>query len=365
MGLTADVHVKRQGFIVEVTLDVASGSTHAILGPNGAGKSTVVDALAGTVSMERGTIQLDGEHLEHRPPNERPIGVLFQDPLLFPHMSALDNVAFPLRARGMTKQAAGEKGGPLLARLAPSVRPTSRPRSLSGGEQQRVALARALVAEPQLLLLDEPLAAVDVAARAGLRVLLRDVVRTFEGACILVAHDPLDALTLADHVTILERGRVTQAGSPAEIRDAPRGSYAAELVGVNLYHGRLRRDRGGVGLLDVDGGMIAVAWPTGQSVQIDDVLAILRPSDVALHMKPPEGSPRNALYGRVEEVAIVGERARVRVASSPAVVAEVTAGSIERLGVAVGREVWASFKAVEVRLELPTTADAPTGTLAR
>lgn len=353
MGLVAEVEIERDGFRVELAVDVPSGTTSALLGPNGAGKSTVVEGLAGTLALSGGSIELDGAALHDRHPYERPIGVLFQDPLLFPHLSVLENVTFPLRARGRQKAPANETAGRLLARLAPSVGLHARPRSLSGGERQRVALARALVTEPRLLLLDEPLAAVDVAARADLRSLLREVVRAFDGACILVAHDPLDALTLADSVTILEAGRVVQQGSPDDIREAPRSAYAAELVGVNLFVGRLRRGEGGAGILESDAGEISVAWPPSATDPTDDVIAVVRPSDVAVHVSKPEGSPRNVLRGRVGEVSTSGGRARIRVASSPPIVAEVTTGSMERLSLGVGAQVWASFKAVEVRVELP------------
>jgi molybdate transport system ATP-binding protein len=353
VGLFADIRVDRDGFRAEAELHVPSGSTLALLGPNGAGKSTVVEALAGTLALSSGTIRLDGASLEDRPTHERPVGVLFQDPLLFPHLSAVDNVAFSLRARGLARGPANERANELLAQLAPTVRPDARPRSISGGEQQRVALARALIAEPRLLLLDEPLAAVDVGARAELRSLLREVIPAFDGACIIVAHDPLDALTLADTVAILEEGVVVQRGSPRDIREAPRSPYAAELVGVNLFVGTLRRGEGGIGLLGTEAGDIAVAWPPGATDPTDDVIAVLRPADVALHLHRPEGSPRNVLHGRIDEVATTGGRSRVRVASSPPIVAEVTTGSVQRLSLAVGSEVWASFKAVEVRLELP------------
>jgi molybdate transport system ATP-binding protein len=353
MGLLADVEIERDGFRVKLAVSVPSGTTLALLGPNGAGKSTVVEALAGTVGVSTGSIELDGASLQDLPPYDRPVGVLFQDPLLFPHLTALDNVTFPLRARGHPRGPANEIGARLLARLAPTVRPVSRPGGLSGGEQQRVALARALVTGPRLLLLDEPLAAVDVAARAELRSLLREVVPAFEGACVLVAHDPLDALTMADSVVILESGRIVQQGSPDDIREAPRSGYAAELVGVNLYFGRLRRGVGGVGILEIDRGEIAVAWPPGATDPTDDVIAVVRPSDVALHVAKPEGSPRNVLRGRIDEIWVTGGRARIRVASAPPIVAEVTTGSVERLSLTEGAEIWASFKAVEVRLELP------------
>ena len=214
MGLHADIVARRGAFEVAVTLDVDDGETLALLGPNGAGKSTVVDALTGTLELAAGTIELDGERIDHQPPERRSIGVCFQDDLLFPRLSALENVAFPLRARKVARATAREQAATLLTRLAPGVDAAASPTALSGGERQRVALARALAPEPRLLLLDEPFANVDVSARAGLRALVRDVARGFGGATVLIAHEPLDALTLADRVTLLEGGLMTQTGTP-------------------------------------------------------------------------------------------------------------------------------------------------------
>jgi molybdate transport system ATP-binding protein len=349
--LRADIAVRRDGFTVEAAFEARDEEALALLGPNGAGKSTLVHAIAGLLPLEHGTIELDGTRIDGLPAEQRPIGICFQDAVLFPHLSALENVAFPLRARGTAKRDARQRARDLLGRLAPSVAPESRPSALSGGEQQRVALARALAPEPRLLLLDEPLSAVDVEARAGLRALLADVVRSFAGPSILVAHDPVDALTLAGQLVILERGRVTQRGSHDEVRRAPRTSYAAELVGINLFAGRLEPLGGGAGRLVTAEGDITVGWPGGPSEPADDVVGTLRPADVSLHLDRPEGSPRNALLGAISEITRDGDRARVRLGTSPPLVAEVTAGSVERLGLRSGMEVWASFKAVEVTVD--------------
>jgi molybdate transport system ATP-binding protein len=363
MSLEADLAVERPGFNVEVSLSVGDGETLGLLGPNGAGKSTVVEALAGLVPLAAGRIVLDGRPIEDLPPERRPIGVAFQDGLLFSHMTATDNVAFPLRARSTGTRAARARAGDLLARLAPSVRADARPGALSGGERQRVALARALAHEPRLLLLDEPLSAVDVRARGDLRQLLREVTDGFAGPCILVVHDPVDALTLADRIAILEDGRLVQTGTPDEIRRAPRTPYAADLVGVNLFHGTLEPLDDGSGRLSTPAGAIAVAWPEDlERSVLTDVLATLRPADVALHRARPEGSPRNVLEGDVAEVAVHGERARVRLRSAPPVVAEITMGSVRRLGIREGLRAFASFKAVEVGLLVPS---GEPGTLGR
>jgi molybdate transport system ATP-binding protein len=361
MSLHAAFTARRGGFEVAVTFEVADGETLALLGPNGAGKSTVVDALAGGLELDEGTIELDGERIDRSPAERRPIGVCFQDDLLFPHLSAIENVAFPLRARGRPRAPAHARAAELLDRLAPSIDVHARPAGLSGGERQRVALARALAPEPRLLLLDEPFANVDVSARPGLRALVREVTAGFDGATVLVAHDPIDALTLADRVTVLEAGRQTQTGTPDEIRAAPRSSYAADLVGVNLFRGTLEPLADGAAQLVTDDGTITVA-PQVRLERSVSAIATLKPIDVALHADEPEGSPRNVVRGRVGEVAIDGERARIRIDGRPPLTAEITAGSVTRLGLAPGSDVWASFKAVEVTVFLTDEGAAP-GTL--
>jgi molybdate transport system ATP-binding protein len=352
MSLDVDLRTHAGAFAVEAAFGVPDG-TVALLGPNGAGKSTVVAALAGLLPLDRGTIALKGRVLddassgEHVEPERRGVGVVFQDRLLFPHLSARDNVAFPLRAGGMRRMDARGRAGEELARLAPDVRPDARPSDLSGGEQQRVALARALITEPGLLLLDEPLAALDVDARSGVRTLLREVVASFEGVCVLVTHDPVEALTMAGRVVVMEEGRVTQVGTPEEVRRSPRSRYTAAVVGTNLFRGRVEPLEPGVGRLTASDGEVVVPW-TGRA---GEAVATLAPADVSLHLYAPEGSPRNVLEGLVTEISIDGGRARVRVGSRPPVVAEITAGSVDRLGLREGASVWASFKAVELSVE--------------
>lgn len=357
MTLRADVTVRREGFVLRGRLRVGPGETVALLGPNGSGKSTLVEALAGLLPPDEGEVVLDGRPLDapgvRVPPERRPVGVVFQDRLLFPHLTALENVAFPLRARGVRPAEARERAGALLARLGVGHVARTRPGRLSGGEAQRVALARALIHQPRLLLLDEPLAALDVGARGKLRSLLRRTLAGFEGVRLLVTHDPVEAMSLAERLVLLEGGRVTQEGTPDAIRAAPRSRYAAELVGVNLFRGRLVRLPDGAGALETPTGAIVTAWPPGAEEPVEEVLGVLSPADVSLFLDPPEGSARNLLRGPVESVDRVGDRARVRVASAPPVVAEVTLGSARRLGLREGVPVWASFKAVEVRLVLP------------
>jgi molybdate transport system ATP-binding protein len=348
-----DVVVRRGDFVVRATFACRSGKTVALLGPNGAGKSSLVGALAGVEPVAAGRVELNGLVLDdpamgtHVAERRRAVGVVYQDLLLFPHLSAAENVAFPLRARGRRPDEARGTATALLDRLGVAHRAHARPAELSGGEAQRVALARALVHDPRLLLLDEPLAALDVNAKTDVRELLRRELRAFDGVRVVVAHDPIDALTLADTVVVLERGSITQIGTPDEIRSAPRTEYAADLVGVNFFRGLLEPLGDGAGRLSTGAGSITVATPDDAPAM---VVATLSPSDVSLHVEPPSGSARNALRGTVASIWIEGGRARVRVASEPPVVADVTTGSLERLGIREGTEVWAGFKAVEVRI---------------
>ncbi len=368
MTLEADVRVRRDGFLLDASLRVPEGRTVALLGPNGAGKSTLVRALAGLEPIDAGRVELDGRPLEDPAAGtfvsaqDRPVGVVFQDLLLFPHLSAVENVAFPLRARGLGRAEARARARAWLERLGVGARAGARPGQLSGGEAQRVALARALVHEPRLLLLDEPLSSLDVQARATVRSLVRATLAGFEGVRVLVTHDPVEAMTLADELVLLEEGRVTQSGTPDQIRAAPRTPYAAELVGLNLFAGRLVRLEEGAGVIRTADGEVVVAWPH-EAAEAEGVLGILRPADVSLYRARPEGSARNVLRGAITSVSIEADRARVRIASSPPVVAEVTPGSVTRLGLTEGVEVWASFKAVEVTVVLPELSEP--GALAR
>jgi molybdate transport system ATP-binding protein len=353
-GLTVDVTVRRGEFAVRAGFEAEPGETVALLGPNGSGKSTLVASIAGLLPPEAGRIDLDGVTLDDAssgrriPAERRPVGVVFQDLLLFPHLDALENVAFPLRARGVPRADARGRAARLLERLGSADRSGARPRDLSGGQAQMVALARALIAEPAMLLLDEPLSALDVGARARIRDLVREELALFPGVRVLVTHDPVEASTLADRLVLLEDGRVTQIGSPDEIRSSPRSRYAADLVGVNAFRGRLEPLERGAGRIATSEGGVVVPWPDG--LEPGDVIGLLRPADVTLSLEPPVGSARNVLRGRVASVAIEGERARVRLATAPPLVAEVTLASAQRLGLREGALVWASFKAVEVQV---------------
>jgi molybdate transport system ATP-binding protein len=343
--LEARIIIRLGRLDLDVELEVEAGRVMALLGPNGAGKTTVLRALAGLLPLSGGQVVLDGQLLEHpsrriRVPTERrPVGMVFQNYLLFPHLSALENVAFGLRARGRGRTQSRQLAAAWLDRLGLSGLGSGRPGTLSGGQQQRVALARALATDPRMLLLDEPLAALDVSTRAEVRRDLRRHLRDFPGVNLVVTHDPLEAVALADRLVVIEEGRIVQSGSAAEVTGQPRSRYVADLVGVNLLRGRLR-DR--VVELESGGQLVTAAAGAGE------VYAVVAPRSVSLWRSRPDGSPRNVWGGRATGVDLQGDRVRVRVEGSPSLVAEVTPAAMADLGLAEGTEIWMSVKATEV-----------------
>ena len=334
---------------MDAALDAQAGEVVALVGPNGAGKTTVLRALAGLVPLAAGRVVLDQTVLDDPaagrrvPTEQRSIGYVFQDYLLFPHLSALDNLACGLRCRGADKAGARRAARSWLERLGLGEIARSLPAALSGGQAQRVALARALAGEPRLLLLDEPLAALDAATRVEVRADLRRHLSTFPGVCVLVTHDPVEAMVLAQRLVVLEGGRVTQRGLVAEVAAAPRSAWVAELVGVNLLPGRARGDG-----VELAGGRWLAATGAGDG----DVFAVVHPHAVAVHRRRPEGTPRNVWAGKVGDVEVRGDRVRVRVVldGGGALVAEVTPAAVAELSLDAGGEVWVSVKATEVQV---------------
>jgi len=346
MTLDARVGVTLEQFALDVELRVASGRTLAVVGPNGSGKTTLLRTLAGLMPLTTGAIALDGVVLDDpskdlwRAPEQRPVSMVFQDHALFPHLSALDNVAFGLRARGMRAREARDKARAWLERVGLGNRMDARPQELSGGQAQRVALARALATDPGLLLLDEPLAALDATTRVEVRRDLRRHLSTFEGVRVVVTHDAVDAAVLADDVVVLDNGRVTQQGTPDVITARPRSPWVADLVGTNLYRGAAHDNV----LTIATGGAIASA------TTVDDgpAFAVVHPRAVALHRHRPDGTPRNVWLGAVIAIERVGDRVRVQLDAEPGIVAEVTGAAASDLALTDGTELWIAVKATEV-----------------
>jgi molybdate transport system ATP-binding protein len=342
VSLKARLKVNRGAFSLEVQLDIDQGETVAVLGPNGAGKTTLLRSLAGLVPVE-GRVELAGEVLEDSalrlrvPTEHRHVGLVFQDHVLFPHMSVLDNVAFGLRAqrRRDAKQIAHQ----WLERAGLADKASSMPNDLSGGQAQRVALLRTLATEPRLLLLDEPLSALDVTIRAEVRRELSRHLGSFGGVRLLVTHDPLEAIALADRLVVLENGRVVQSGTPDEVTARPRSRFVADLAGVNLLRGKARGDH-----IELANGASVAAPGAGQG----DVFAVIHPRAVALYLARPEGTPRNVWQGETEDIDLHGERVRVRVKSPVPLVAEVTLAAVRELRLQAGAAVWVAVKATEI-----------------
>jgi molybdate transport system ATP-binding protein len=345
VSLDARIKLRLGALDLDARIAVADGEVVAVVGPNGSGKTSVLRALAGLVPLSGGRIVVDDEVLEDPsedlrvPPERRPVGFVFQDYLLFPHMTALENVAFGLRCRGMPRGQARDRAREWLERMGLASHMAARPRALSGGQAQRVALARALATDPRLLLLDEPTAALDAGAKVELRREIRRHLATFSGARLLVTHDPLEAATLADRLVVLEAGRVVQIGTPAEVSERPRSQYVAELIGINLLRGRAD---GTHVVLDSGGSLVVAAEGRGE------VFAMIHPRAVALHAREPEGSPRNVWLEKVRSLDLEGSRVRVGMDGEVPLVAEVTPAAVAELALAEGEMIWASVKATEV-----------------
>jgi molybdate transport system ATP-binding protein len=314
VSLDLDLHVPGR---VRVALHAEPGEVIAVIGPNGAGKSTLVHALAGLVPAT-GSALLDGSDLLTLPTRERAVGMVFQRQLLFPHLSALDNVAFGPRARGGSRREAEQRAHDWLDRLGVGELAGRRPRELSGGQAQRVAIARALATDPRLLLLDEPLTGLDVKVAMALRIELGRHLATYDGITLLVTHHALDALTIADRVLVLDEGRVAQLGTPAEVAQRPRTEHVARLVGLNVVPSQGR-------------------------------LTAFTPDAVTVSLEQPVGSARLRWHGPVVDVSPHGDAVRLLVRAGPDLIADVTPAAATELGLAPGREVWLSVKETAVR----------------
>lgn len=346
-GLDANFSAGRGTFNLNLELAVSPGRTTALLGPNGAGKTTALRVLTGLLRPYGGHVRLDGVTVDagplHLPPERRPIGVVWQDYRLFPNLSALDNVAFGLRTRGVSRAESRERAAVWIERMGLAEHARKKPTSLSGGQAQRIALARALAPEPKLLLLDEPLAALDARTRLDVRTNLRRHLADFGGATVLVTHDPLDAMVLASDVLVLEDGKAVQRGPVAEVARHPQTDYVARLVGLNLYRGTADRD----GVRLADGTLIAAVVDSFAPHDYPEVMVAFPPAAVSVFTERPVGTPRNVFAARITDMELHAGSVRLRLEGALDVLADVTAGAVADLGLVPGREVWATVKATE------------------
>ncbi|MFI8511835.1 ABC transporter permease [Streptomyces sp. NPDC085460] len=335
------LHADVTGFTT-LTLDADPGTTIAVVGPNGAGKTTLLRALLGLTPRAHAELRLGGEDVTALPPHRRRVAWVPQDGALFPHLTALANTAYGLRAQGVSRAEARREAQAWLDRLGVGHLGHRKPAQLSGGQAQRVALARALAARPRLLVLDEPLAALDQTTRAHVRHTLRAHLTGFGGVCLIVTHDPVEAVSLADRVLVLQDGGALQDATPAEVTRHPRSPWVARMLGRNAWPGTATPE----GLSLAGGGTLVAAEPPSPGTP---ALAIVAPEAVSLHREKPAGSPRNVWPGTVREITTSGSRLRVLVTSAeaPDLVAEITPQAAAELGLADGVSVWTSVKATE------------------
>ena len=335
--------VASRGLAVEFT--VPSGEVLAILGPNGSGKSTTAAVLAGLLRPETALVRVgdrvltDTDRGVQVPVHDRRVGLLLQDAMLFPHLSVLGNVAFAARRRAGDRRRAmhAARGWPDAIGVGDLA--DRSPRRLSGGQAQRVALARALAAEPEVLVLDEPLSGLDVAGAAAVRAALQPVVAARGRATVLITHDVLDVLALADRVLVLGEGKAVEAGTVSEVLAAPRSHFGARIAGLNIVRGVLSAP----GVVRSAGGRIWHGTATDPLVVGQDVVAVFAPASVAVFRDDPHGSPRNSVAGRIASLETVGGAVRVRMEDqpdgSPGLAADVTAEAVADLRLTQGCSV--------------------------
>ena len=375
--LTAVLDTHLNTFHLDVSFSAAKGKTTVLLGESGAGKSTVLRLLAGLLHPERGHISLEGityvdsERHFAIPPQERPFGYVFQDYVLFPHLSIFENVAFGLRAQHLPRKIVRQRVSEALEQVHLTGYDQRRPAQLSGGQQQRVAIARALALHPQLLLLDEPLAALDVQTRREVRQELRHILSGTGITTVMVTHQYLEALLFGSHILVLEQGHVIQQGSQRDLLQYPRSSYVAELVGMNFFRGRVVScEKGALCTIQLqNNGRPAIELSASLEEQTqkmpgagDEAYVLVDPRSITLYQTLPDSSARNAFQGTIVQLLHLGapfgngieHDGRVRVSiliddSVPPLTAEITEASANRMELSEGKMIYATFKATEAR----------------
>lgn len=357
---------------LDVEFSVAAGEVLAVLGPNGAGKSTTIAVIAGLLRADDAVVRLGNRTLTDTgrgvcvPVHDRRIGVLMQDPLLFPHLTAIANVMFAARRRA-DRSGARLRARRWLAEVGADDLADRAPGALSGGQAQLVALARALAAEPEVLLLDEPLAGLDIAGATAARSVLRRVLTADSRTALLITHDLIDVLTLADRVLVLQEGKVVEVGGVTEVLTSPRSDFGARIAGVNLVRGRLV----GPGTLRDAAGVIwhgvnwrGVNWhgsPAEASGSKQECVAVFAPAGVAVYRDQPHGSPRNSVRVRIAGLETSGGVVRVRAAAQAdgavGLSADVTPESVAEMRLQVGDEVWFTVKTQAVGIHSAARSD--------
>ncbi|MGV1086376.1 MAG: sulfate/molybdate ABC transporter ATP-binding protein [Mycobacterium sp.] len=366
----ADLHVEATvaGRGLDVAFSVAAGEVLAVLGPNGAGKSTTAAVIAGLVGADHAVVRVGDRTLTDTtrgvmvPTHDRRIGLLHQDPLLFPHLTVLGNVVFGARQHRSRAQArAGARDW--LDAVGVAELADRRPGQISGGQAQRVALARALAADPEVLVLDEPLAGLDVAGAATARAVLRRVLTGGPRPALLITHDLLDVLALADRILVLDAGRIAETGPVGRVLAAPRSTFGARIAGLNLVRGVLAEP----GLLRTPDGQL---WHgahqedpvAGDLAAGQDAVAVFAPSAVAVYRLQPQGSPRNSVCAPIAAMEVSGAVVRVRTGDqpdgTPGIAADLTHDAVADLRLAIGEQIWFTVKTQGVTLHAAPPSSA-------
>jgi molybdate transport system ATP-binding protein len=352
--LRAELDKRQNGFRLQASIEVPPASTLAIVGESGSGKTTLLRLLAGLTRPDRGRIELDAETYFDSgagtwvPPWRRRVGYVSQEPSLFPHFDVAENVAFGLRAERRPEAEIRSRVASMLELLGLTHWAERRPHELSGGQGQKVALARALILEPQLLLLDEPLSALDLQSKRSVRAELRLVLERLPCVTLYVTHSPAEAIVIGDRIAVVENGAIVQLGPPQDLLRHPRTAYVAEFMGVNLIRGVVvAREQGGLATVEADGGALSIPDPGAGG----EIFLVIDPRQIGLSREKPSGTAQNSFFGTIGEMIPeppLGDRIRVVLATRPALVAEVTRAAVEALGLRPGDGVYATFKATGV-----------------
>ena len=330
------VHYKGVAAIHSIDLTIRDGEFFSLLGPSGCGKTSTLNVIGGFIEPSAGDILIQGQSVRHLPPYRRPVNTVFQNYALFPHMTVAENVAFGPRMAGQTGPDVKRRVSESLALVSLAGMEHRRPEQLSGGQQQRVALARALINHPAVLLLDEPLGALDLKLRKQMQVELSRIQRDVGITFVYVTHDQEEAMTMSDRIAVMNYGRIEQIGTPQDVYERPANLFVAHFIGSsNILHGKLLDSVGGIATVQLDAGAIVQAQHSHELSMGQRVAITIRPDDMRLLMDIEQHERRNSLHGQIAKVSFLGTHRQIVV---------VTGDGIE----------------VMIR-QLPTTTAAPQG----
>jgi putrescine transport system ATP-binding protein len=330
-----------------LTLDIFQGEFFALLGPSGCGKTTLLRLLAGFERPSAGRILLDGRDVSDTPPHRRPVNMMFQSYALFPHLTVERNIAFGLKQEGMPKSDIARRVTELLALVRLERYADRKPDQLSGGERQRVALARSLAKRPRVLLLDEPMAALDKKLRQETQFELMELQAKLGTTFLIVTHDQDEAMTVADRIAVMERGQIVQVGPPVEIYERPNSRYVADFIGeVNIIEGRLVSSTPERTLIATDTGWRLAATPGVELASGATTWVALRPEKLRIATEPPRQAPENLFVGTVGEIGYLGNMSIYKVRLDTGHVWKAAVANTTRHAdrpAAIGERVWVSF----------------------